>query len=186
MFQDGRCNTSPILSYYNVTTDSFEDIHSLRATSGHHYLVSGTFHPPIGVLFSFPSRYFYSIGLETYLELGVDASHIQTRYPTDPTREHYKHLPQFTKWDSVCSESFSLAVTNDIAYCFLFLHLLRCFNSVGSQSYTDQHENMLGSPIRQSWVPKMYAPRPSLSQLTTTFIGNSSQAIPQIAQVAKF
>ena len=32
----------------------------------------------------------------------------------------------------------------------------------------------------------MYAPRPSLSQLTTTFIGNSSQAIPQIAQVAKF
>ena len=45
---------------------------------------------------------------------------------------------------------------------------------------------MLGSPIRQSWVPKMYAPRPSLSQLTTTFIGNSSQAIPQIAQVAKF
>ena len=49
------------------------------------------------------------------------------------------HLPQFTKWDSVCSTSVSLAVTNDIAYCFLFLHLLRCFNSVGSQSYTDRH-----------------------------------------------
>ena len=48
------------------------------------------------------------------------------------------------------------------------------------------HKNMSGSPIRQSWVQKMYAPRPSLSQLTTTFIGNSSQAIPQIAQVAKF
>ena len=92
MFQDGRCNTSPILPYYNVTIDSFEEIHSLHATSGHHYLVSGTFHPPIGVLFSFPSRYFYSIGLETYLELGVDASHIQTRYPTDPTREHYKNF----------------------------------------------------------------------------------------------
>ena len=89
VFQDGRCNTSPTFSYYNVTIDSFKRIHSLRATSGHHYLVSGTFHPPIGVLFSFPSRYFYSIGLETYLELGVDASHIQTRYPTDPTREHY-------------------------------------------------------------------------------------------------
>ena len=40
--------------------------------------------------------------------------------------------------DSVCPVSFSLAVTNDIAYCFLFLHLLRCFNSVGSQSSTDQ------------------------------------------------
>lgn len=45
------------------------------------------FHTPIGVLFSFPSRYFYTIGLETYLELEVDASHIQTRYPTDPTQE---------------------------------------------------------------------------------------------------
>ena len=70
VFQDGRCNTSPTSPYYNVTIDSFGRIHSFRATSGHHYLVSGTFHPPIGVLFSFPSRYFYSIGLETYLELG--------------------------------------------------------------------------------------------------------------------
>ena len=71
-------------------------------------------------------------------------------------------------------------------YCFLVLHLLRCFNSVGSQSSRINTQSVLGSPIRQSWVQKMYAPRPSLSQLTTTFIGNSSQAIPQIAQVAKF
>ena len=48
------------------------------------------FHTPTGVLFSFPSRYFYTIGLETYLELGVDASQIQTRYPTDPT-QHTKN-----------------------------------------------------------------------------------------------
>lgn len=93
---------------------------------------------------------------------------------------------QITKRDSVCSTSVSLAVTNDIAYCFLFLHLLRCFNSVGSRFSRINMQSMLGSPIRQSWVQRMYAPRPSLSQLTTTFIGNSSQAIPQIAQVAKF
>ena len=91
MFQDGRCNTSPTSPYYNVTIDSFRRIHSLRATSGHHYLVSGTFHPPIGVLFSFPSRYFYSIGLETYLELGVDASHIHAQYPMDTTQEKIIH-----------------------------------------------------------------------------------------------
>ena len=91
MFQDGRCNTSPTSPYYNVTIDSFGRIHSLRATSGHHYLVSGTFHPPIGVLFSFPSRYFYSIGLETYLELGVDASHIHAQYPMDTTQEKIIH-----------------------------------------------------------------------------------------------
>ena len=93
VFQDGQCNTSPTSPYYNVTADSFGRIHSLHAAFGCHYLVSGTFHPPIGVLFSFPSRYFYSIGLETYLELGVDASHIQTRYPTDPTQEKNIHKP---------------------------------------------------------------------------------------------
>ena len=213
MFQDGRCNTSPILSYYNVTADSFKDIHSLRATSGHHYLVSGTFHPPIGVLFSFPSRYFYSIGLETYLELGVDASHIHSRTLHNLLKNIFTGLSPstvlkfqiefnlLTKDKSKSTHHISHKSLSGIQfvlnrfrsplltisqYCFLFLHLLRCFNSVGSRSYTDQHENMLGSPIRQSWVPKMYAPRPSLSQLTTTFIGNSSQAIPQIAQVAKF
>jgi hypothetical protein len=84
-----------------------------------------------------------------YLELGVDASQIQTRFPTDPTQEHHiktfpshiygaitlygatfqkklqlkqkgpsrsktPHLLQFTKQDSVCPKSFSLAVTHDI------------------------------------------------------------------------
>ena len=65
--------------------------------------------------------------------------------------------------------------------CFLFLHLLRCFSSVGSQSSRIIFQKRkIGSPIRQSWVQRMCAPRPSLSQLTTTLIGNSSQAIPQI------
>ncbi len=90
------------------------------------------------------------------------------------------HLPHITTRNSVCSTSVSLAVTNDIAYCFLFLHLLRCFSSVGSRSLRIILQKRIGSPIRQSWVQRMYAPRPSLSQLTTTLIGNSSQAIPQI------
>lgn len=46
VFQDGRCNTSPTSSYYNVTTDSFGRFHSLRATSGCHYLVSGSISHP--------------------------------------------------------------------------------------------------------------------------------------------
>ena len=92
VFQDGRYNLSPSPPYYNVTADSFEELHSLKAISGYHYLVSGSFHPPIGVLFSFPSRYFFAIGLEMYLELGVDASHIQTRYPTDPTQDKSQNL----------------------------------------------------------------------------------------------
>lgn len=44
-------------------------------------------HPPFGVLFSFPSRYYYAIGFRTYLELGVSVSHIHARYPTRTTLE---------------------------------------------------------------------------------------------------
>lgn len=56
----------------------------------------------------------------------------------------------------------------------------KMFQFSGFPILTDQHKKMLGSPIRQSRDQKMSAPPPSLSQLTTTFIGNSSLAIPQI------
>ena len=38
----------------------------------------------------------------------------------------------------------------------------------------------IGSPIRQSWVLRMHAPRPGISLLAATFFSTSSQAIPQI------
>ena len=34
-----------------------------------------------------------------------------------------------------------------------------------------------GSPIQQSWVQRLRAPRPSIMQLATVFIGNPSQEI---------
>ena len=43
------------------------------------------FMPPLRVLFSFRSRYYCAIGLETYLELEVYASQIHARYPTHVT-----------------------------------------------------------------------------------------------------
>lgn len=66
---------------------SFKRDHSFQAVPGCHHLVSGSFHPPLGVLFNFPSRYYYTIGLETYLELGVDAPQIHAGFPTDATQE---------------------------------------------------------------------------------------------------
>ena len=96
MFQDGRCNTSPTSPYYNVTIDSFRRIHSLRATSGHHYLVSGTFHPLIKGSFSaFPRGTKYTIGLEKYLELEVDASHKKDSRPI--SNERYSRKIDTTK-----------------------------------------------------------------------------------------
>ena len=54
VFQNGRYDTSPSTSYYNVTIDSFSRLHSLHAISGYHYLVSGSFHPPKGFFSAFP------------------------------------------------------------------------------------------------------------------------------------
>ena len=58
-----------------------------HAISGYNRLVSGSLHPPSGVLFSFQSPYYCAIGLGTYLGLEVSASHIHARYPTHATRD---------------------------------------------------------------------------------------------------
>ena len=77
IIQNGRQNAAPqsklLLCFY--------------ALSVYSCLVSGSFHPPLGVLFSFPSRYYCAIGLGLYLELEVYASFIHTRYPTHATRD---------------------------------------------------------------------------------------------------
>lgn len=51
------------------------------------YQVSGSFNSLAGVLFNFPSRYSYAIGLHTYLGLGVDGPHVPAQYPVSSTLE---------------------------------------------------------------------------------------------------
>jgi hypothetical protein len=51
---------------------------ALSSRAVYPHLVSGTFHSPLGVLFSFPSRYLSAIGLGTYLGLEVGYSHLPT------------------------------------------------------------------------------------------------------------
>ena len=41
-------------------------------------MVSGSFHPPLGVLFTFPSRYSFTIGHQVVLSLGRWSSQIPT------------------------------------------------------------------------------------------------------------
>jgi len=57
VFLDGRCDPGPLLSYSRVAPVSFEEVLPFRATPVCNRPVSGSFHPPSGVLFSFPSRY---------------------------------------------------------------------------------------------------------------------------------
>ena len=50
----------------------------LTAPTGCKHTGSGTFHPPLGVLFTFPSRYLFTIGHLDILSLGRWSSQIPT------------------------------------------------------------------------------------------------------------
>lgn len=45
------------LLVFSVTTSSFEESLRFRAVYCYHRMISGTFHTPLGGLFTFPSRY---------------------------------------------------------------------------------------------------------------------------------
>ncbi len=49
-------------------------------------MVSGTFDPPSGVLFSVPSRYYSAIGLEKYLALDATFTYLLCPLPRTDTR----------------------------------------------------------------------------------------------------
>lgn len=53
-----------------------------------HYLVSGSLHLPLRVLFSFRSRYYCTIGLGSYLGLEASGSQIHAQYPMRTTQGH--------------------------------------------------------------------------------------------------
>jgi len=68
----------------------------LRAAHVCYRPVSGAFHPPPGVLFTFRSRYWCAIGLGTYLALEADGPQLPAPNPRCGTREpghHPSRLP---------------------------------------------------------------------------------------------
>jgi hypothetical protein len=81
VFLDGVCNPGPPSSYCRLTTVSFERDLPFRTAHVCNRLVSGAFHPPSGVLFSFPSPYYCAIGLEAYLALEVSVSRLSAPKP---------------------------------------------------------------------------------------------------------
>ena len=90
VFQDEWHNTSQIKKVQNVTKKDLNKNHSFHAMPGCHHLVSGTFHPLTKGSFSaFPRGTKYTIGLEKYLELEVDASQkkIHAQFPMNATQE---------------------------------------------------------------------------------------------------
>ena len=57
----------------------------------HVYKVSGSFYSLSRVLFNLPSRYWYAIGLETYVRLEVSASQLPAPYPGSSTQDTHAH-----------------------------------------------------------------------------------------------
>ncbi len=93
VFQNERRDPGRPPSYSPVTGVSFGGLHPLRAPADYRRRVSGSFHSPSGVLFTFPSRYLFAIGLGTYLGLGADVPQIPAGYPTDGTQARASGRP---------------------------------------------------------------------------------------------
>jgi hypothetical protein len=72
--------------------NSFEQNLSFQAASLLNYLVSSAFHDPSGFLFIFCSRYYFTIGLGTYLDLPACIWHIHTRKPSRITQDTLQQL----------------------------------------------------------------------------------------------
>ncbi len=68
----------------------------LEALEDYPYMVSGSLNSLSRVLFNFPSRYLYAIGLSTCLRLEVDASHLPAPFPRDSTQDTFSALSTLT------------------------------------------------------------------------------------------
>ena len=81
-----------------------------------------------GVLFSFPSRYYCTIGLKTYLVLEVGVSQIPVRYPTYSTQDQTTILQITSTWLShslaFYSKKFRLNWFGSYIVCLITPHLL--------------------------------------------------------------
>ena len=122
------------------------------------HTVSGLFHSPSGVLFTFPSRYFCTIGHPFVFSLGGWSPQIRTGFHVSrPTQDTARRIEGSYRPVTCCGGAFHPAsvprlrakrrpTTPDRSglgsshfarhysgnhVCFLFLWLLRCFSSPG-------------------------------------------------------
>ena len=94
------------------------------------------------------------------------------------------HLPRVSPRDSVWTVPSSLAATEGIPFWFLFLPLLRCFNSGGSHSHVGAsrfRRTMMGSPIEESPVLRLHALTRGFFAVDRALLQRSSRAILQTA-----
>ena len=173
------------------------------------HAVSESFHSPSGVLFTFPSQYWFTIGHRLVFSLAPWSAQLPSGYLTRCTLEltragsnvFYRaitfygripipfriSLPCPMAWSTtptlrlVWALPLSLAATDGIDTIFLFLRVLRCFNSPGlaplqKQSGTTM-QLVVGSPIQKSAGRSSHPAHRSLSQVVASFIACRCQGI---------
>ena len=131
------------LTHYTKGTPS----HQNGAPTVCRHSVSGLFHSPLGVLFTFPSRYLYTIGHWVVLRLGEWSPHVQTElHVFRPTRIHfiicyvYGTITLFCWFFHIIPLKLQMTLAwSDFArhyfrslFWFPFLQVLRCFSSLRS------------------------------------------------------
>jgi hypothetical protein len=87
VFQDENHDSGSPPSLPASRPETFGGFKPFQAVNVCNHLVSGSFHTPLGVLFSFPSPYWCTIGLRTYLALEVNSSQLPAPYPRRSTQE---------------------------------------------------------------------------------------------------
>ena len=167
----------------------------------------GLFTPLLRVLFTFPLRYWFAIGLSVVFRLARWCWRIQTGFlQPRPTQDTARCALSFAYGAITRSgrlfQAFLLKNTlprrspttpagtpaglassafarhySRNHFCFLFLRLLRCFSSAGSRLCRYVF-NISGCPIRTPADQGSFAPPRRFSQLTASFVASESQGIP--------
>ena len=166
------------------------------------------FTPLLGVLFTFPSRYWFTIGLSGVFSLTRWCWQIQTgfhrsrptqdtvyiiayvyrtftflvmAFPETSTSTNYISPTTFHGFGLVRVRSPLLAES----LLFSFLQVLRCFSSPGYRLATTR-SSIAGLPHSDIYGSSSFAPPRSFSQLTTSFVVSESLGIPHTPLFASY
>ena len=73
-------NRNSLTHYTKGTPSRHQHLRAKAAPTACRHPVSGLFHSPLGVLFTFPSRYLFAIGHQGVFRLGGWSPHVQTGF----------------------------------------------------------------------------------------------------------
>ncbi len=156
------------------------------------------FTPLIGVLFTFPSRYLFTIGRSGVLSLRGWSPYFQTEFHvfrlTQGLCRFLRIQDYHLLWCDFPDTSASYNTATGLvpvrspllgeSQLISFPPVTKMFQFTGFASYTYvfsiRYSKRVGFPIRRSAGKRVFAPNRSLSQRTTSFIASDRQGIHQM------